>query len=65
MRIYKKAKNLYEQFTGGHWTETKIPLHQAVDTNNLEVVKYLVKRGADKGATDDFGRTPQPSSMVI
>jgi len=35
-----------------------MPLHRAVDYDNLEFAQFLVSKGADVNAKNDFGRTP-------
>jgi len=38
------------------------PLHFAAEYGNLEVVKLLLKRGADKNLKDKYGNTPLESA---
>lgn len=64
---YKKVKNIIEnakiylsednfiKFINGN-NSLFNPLIKSIDLNNLQIVKYLIKNGADIYATDKYGR---------
>ena len=42
----------------------RTPLHAAVSSRNLEMIKFLCTRGANPSAADSFGRSPIDDAML-
>ena len=57
-RTHTQGADVNELLPGG-----RRPLHYAADSGHLEVIKYLVSKGAEVDGTDKHGITPVLAAM--